>query len=161
MAADWSADHVDEVKAAPVRDALRRGDLQLDGRWLELGSGTGAGSRVLAGLVDRLLTVDLSAQMLANAPDLAPRVQADASVLPFPDASVDTVMMINMLLFPEQVNRVLRPGGALLWINSLGDQTPIHLPPADVIAALPGSWSGTTARAGSGFWAVVRRDPIG
>lgn len=157
-AAGWSEDHVDPVKAAPVHDALERGDLPLDGSWLELGSGTGAGARAVAGRVDSIVCTDLSAEMLRHAPDIAPRIRADASALPFTGGSFDVVLLINMLLFPHEVDRVLRPDGRVLWINTLGDQTPIHLPPADVLDALPGSWSGTTARAGTGFWLSARRD---
>jgi len=156
LAADW-AGHANDGRAAPVRDALRRGEVGFDGRWAELGSGTGAGTTVVSEVVDRLVAVDLSAQMLANAADLAPRIRADASILPFADHTFDTVLLINMLLFPSEVDRVLRPGGCLIWINSLGDQTPIHLPPADVVEALPGTWGGLTARSGTGLWAVLRR----
>lgn len=157
MAADWAEREVDVVKAAPVRDAIERGGLDLDGRWLELGSGGGAGAIILRDQVNRLVSVDLSFEMLVHAPDLAPKAQADASRLPFPDDAADTILAINMLLFPAEVDRVLAPGGALLWVNTLGDRTPIHLPPADVVDVLPGSWEAVTARAGSGFWAVVRR----
>ena len=65
--------------------------------------------------------------------------------------------MINMLLFPHEVDRVLRPDGVIVWVNTLGDQTPIHLPPDDVVAMLPGEWDGRTARAGTGFWLTARR----
>jgi ubiquinone/menaquinone biosynthesis C-methylase UbiE len=158
LAAEWSARHVDDTKAAPVRDVLERGAVAIEGTWLELGSGTGAGTLLLADIVGSLVATDLSTQMLAHAPgELAPRVQADASMLPFPDRSFDVVMMINMLLFPHEVERVLRPGGSVVWINTLGDQTPIHLPATDVIAALPGDWSGRTARAGTGFWLSAER----
>ncbi len=158
MAEGWSADHVDDTKAAPVLDALDRGGVPIDGDWLELGSGTGAGTRLLSGVVGSLVATDLSAEMLRHAPgELAPRVHADASVLPFRTDAFDAVLMINMLLFPNEVERILRPGGSIVWVNTLGDQTPIHLPPDDVIRALPGSWSGYTARAGTGFWLSARR----
>lgn len=158
LAADWSEDHVNPTKAAPIRDALERSGAPIDGRWLELGSGTGAGTRVLSGRVGSLLAFDLSRQMLAHAPgELAPRVRGDASVLPFGADAFDVVLMVNMLLFPDEVDRVLAPGGTTLWVNTLGDQTPIHLPALDVAAALPGEWGGTTARAGTGFWAALHR----
>ncbi len=158
MAADWAADHVDATKAAPILDAAERSGLAGSGRWLELGSGTGAGTRVLSDRVETLFAFDLSRAMLAHAPgDLAPRVQGDASMLPFADATFDVVVMVNMVLFPHEVDRVLSPGGAMLWINTLGDQTPIHLPVEDVVRAMPGSWSATTARAGTGFWAALQR----
>ena len=158
LAADWSEDHVNPSKAAPILDALERGGVSTAGRWLELGSGTGAGTRVLHDRVGSLIACDLAAEMLRNAPgQLAPRVRGDASVLPFGDDAFDVVMMVNMLLFPAEVDRVVAPGGSVVWVNTLGDQTPIHLPVVDVAGALPGSWGGVTARAGTGFWATFRR----
>lgn len=160
MAADWSETHVDETKAAPIDDGLERGSVRTAGRWLEIGSGTGAGTRVLHDRVDQLVAFDLAAEMLRHAPgELAPRVRGDASALPFADGSFDAVLMVNMLLFPAEVDRVLALHGSVLWVNTLGDQTPIHLPPDDVAAALPGNWVGQTARAGTGFWASLRRRP--
>ncbi len=157
MASDWSETHVDPTKAAPVSDALDRGDVPLGGDWLEVGSGTGAGARVLEGRVGSLICTDLAHEMLRHAPDLAPRVRSDASQLPFTADRFDVVLLINMLLFPAEIDRVLRPDGVVLWVNTLGDQTPIHLPAADVLRALPGDWSGTTADAGTGFWLTARR----
>ena len=158
MAAEWADHHVDDTKAAPVLDALDRGGVPVNGNWLELGSGTGAGTRLLSGVVGSLVATDLSWEMLRHAPaELAPRIHADASELPFGADSFDAVLMINMLLFPHEVDRVLRPRGVAVWVNTLGDQTPIHLPPDDVLTALPGDWTGRTARAGTGFWLSARR----
>lgn len=157
LAPDWSESHVDPTKAAPISDALDRGVVPLDGDWLEVGSGTGAGARVLAEVVGTLVCCDLSAEMLRHAPDLAPRLRADASRLPFSDRSFDAILLVNMLLFPGEVDRVLRDDGVVVWVNTLGNQTPIHLPPSDVLDALPGAWTGTTAAAGSGFWLTARR----
>ena len=158
LAPEWTERQVDPQKAAVVEDALERGAPPLDGRWLELGSGTGAGTRLLHGRVSEQVSVDLSAGMLAHAPDgLAPKVRADSARLPFRADTFDAILMINMILFPSEVDRVLRPGGALVWVNTKGDQTPIHLPPADVERALPGNWNGVAARAATGLWAVLRR----
>ncbi len=158
LAEGWAATRGDPVRLAPIGDGLARGGVDVGGRWLELGSGTGAGTRVLRQSVERLVAVDLSAEMLANAPaELAPRVRADASRLPFVDGRFDGILMVNMLLFPDEVDRLLAPGGRLLWVNTLGDQTPIHLPADDLLQALPGEWSGTTARSGSGFWVSAAR----
>lgn len=158
MAPEWSEKHVDPVKQAPVVDGLERGDVDLGGDWLELGAGTGAGARVLNERVGSLVCTDLSIGMLSHAPgELAPRVQSDATKLPFTDGRFDAILMINMILFPAEVDRVLAPEGSLLWVNTLGDQTPIHLPPEDVLDALPGEWQGRTARAGTGFWLTARR----
>jgi hypothetical protein len=65
--------------------------------------------------------------------------------------------MINAFLFPEEVNRVLGPGGLVLWVNISGEQTPIYLSVDDLVAALGGEWSGTSSRAGVGQWCVLRR----
>jgi SAM-dependent methyltransferase len=157
LAAEWSERHVDPLKAAPVLDAIDRGAAPLDARWIELGSGTGAGCRVLHGKVREQVSVDISAEMLAHAPPDAPRVRADSSRLPFRDDVADVVLMINMILFPAEVDRILRPDGRLVWVNTLGDQTPIHLPPEDVASALPGVWKGVSSYAGTGLWAVLRR----
>lgn len=157
LAPSWSADHVDPLKAAPLLDAIDRGDVPVDGRWIELGSGTGAGCQALDGMVEQHISLDLSFQMLAHAPDRAVKVQADSSQLPLADDVADVVLMINMILFPGEVDRILRPGGTVVWVNTLGDQTPIHLPPPDVAKALPGEWDGVWAHAGCGLWAVLRR----
>ena len=158
LAPEWSERQVDPVKAAVVDDALDRGAPPLDGRWIELGSGTGAGTRILDGRVREQISVDLSPGMLAHAPDgLAPKVRADSSQLPFADDTADAILMINMLLFPNEVDRVLRPDGAVVWVNTLSDQTPIHLPPTDVERALPGEWTGVSSHAGTGLWTVLRR----
>ena len=84
-------------------------------------------------------------------------MRADASSLPFPDDSFDAVLLINMILFPDEIDRVLRRDGSIVWVNTLGDQTPIHLPAGDVAEALPGGWEGVASRAGTGTWAVLRR----
>ena len=157
LAPEWATRDVEATKRAPIDDAVERSDLPLDGQWLELGSGTGAGAEVLGPRVRSLTCTDISAGMLAHAPATAPKVRSDASRLPFSNDGFDGVLMINMLLFPGEVDRVLRHAGSVLWINSLGDQTPIHLPADDVLEALPGDWTGTTARAGTGFWLAARR----
>ena len=157
MAAEWGNRGTLE-RTAPVTDALERGGVPLDGAWLELGSGTGAGTALLSDAGVEVVALDLAAEMLANAdPSWGPRILGDSSCLPVADNSVDAILCVNMLLFPAEVDRVLRPDGALVWVNSLGDQTPIHLPPSDVLKALPGDWNGRASNAGSGLWLVARR----
>ena len=155
MAAEWSSRATPEREAS-ILDALDRGELAGD-RVIELGSGTGLGTGHLIERFDVVVALDLSMAMLHHQPDLAPKVQADASVLPFRDDAADLLVLVNMLLFPAEVDRVLRPGGGLLWINTLGHETPIHLSPEAVVDALPGSWTATAGRAGSGLWAAVQR----
>jgi hypothetical protein len=84
-------------------------------------------------------------------------VQSDASALPIRSRSASVVALVNMFLFPGEIARTLADDGVLLWVSTNGDQTPIYLPPADVLDALPGAWDGTTAEAGWGTWLTARR----
>ncbi len=59
--------------------------------------------------------------------ELADRLRLDASCLPVRSGSVGTLVCMNMFLFAGEARRVLRPGGALVWVNSMGSRTPIHL----------------------------------
>jgi hypothetical protein len=77
--------------------------------------------------------------------------------LPLADGAAEAVVLVNCFLFPQEVDRVLAPDGVVVWVNSSGDQTPIHLPPSDVVAALPGRWQGVESEAGAGLWCVLRR----
>lgn len=158
MAGEWDVSHSDPVRVAPVSDAIRRGDLKLEGRWLELGAGTGAGTRLFAPAVKSLVGLDLSLAMLNGAPTrVAPLIQGDSSQLPFAADTFDGVLMVNMLLFPGEVDRVLKDQGQIVWVNTMGDRTPIHLSPEDLLSALPGEWAATWANSGTGFWAVACR----
>lgn len=143
-------------RQAPLEDALARGG-PLTGPTLELGSGTGLSTSRLVSAVGPVVCADLSMGMLRLAPRIAPRIRTDASVLPFPDDAFATVVLVNMLLFPAEVDRVLAPSGAIVWVNSVGPDTPIHLPAEDVDEALPGDWQGLTSEAGVGTWCVLRR----
>jgi len=160
LAAGWNSRTWPE-RVAIVRDALDRGigPVPAGAVALEVGSGTGGYSGVFAERFDRVIAVDLSLEMLRHAPaGPARRIRADASRLPLDSASVDAVLLVNAFLFPDEVVRVLRPNGVLLWVNSSAEQTPIYLSPEDLLAALPGAWTGTTSRAGDGLWCVLRRE---
>ena len=67
--------------------------------------------------------------------------------------------LINMFLFPTEISRVLTDDGVVLWVSTNGEQTPIYLPPADVLRALPGTWEGITSEAGWGTWLTALRAP--
>jgi len=157
LAPEW---HTREVPGRydALNDALARGDVPTDGPTLELGSGTGLSTPLLAGHFPDLIAADLSIEMLRLAPAAtAPRVQGDSAELPFPKGSLQVVVVVNMLLFPEEMARVLAPDGALVWVNTSGDRTPIHLPADDVVKALGEGWTGRTSQAGTGTWCVSRR----
>lgn len=140
-----------------VDDALARGGPFPAGPALEVGAGTGQISGRLATRLTPLVSVDLSAAMLALAPAALRRIRADASSLPVASGSVAVVALVNMFLFPTEVDRVLAPRGLLLWVNTQGEDTPIYLPAEDVAAALPGDWDGVASQAGWGTWSTFRR----
>lgn len=148
-------------RTAVVMDALVRG---LDasghpsGLAVEIGSGIGAYSTLIAERFAVVVAVDLSLEMLRRAPNgPAHRVQADAAALPLPDASAAGIVLINAFLCPAEVDRVLSRDGALVWVNCSGEQTPIYLSADDLLSALPCTWTGTSSRAGEGHWCVLRR----
>lgn len=158
LADDWSSRDV-PGREAPVLDALDRGMAAAPRAQrpvaVDIGAGNGLHSRHLAPCFDLLLSVDLSWQMLRNAPAApARRVQGDASGLPLADGSVDVLVLANAFLFPVEVDRVLAPAGVVIWVNSRGTGTPIHLLATEVDDALPGAWNGVASTAGWGTWSV-------
>jgi SAM-dependent methyltransferase len=158
LAADWNTRiAIDPLRFAPIDDAVARGGAPVEGIWLDVGCGTAVTTRRLADRVERIVGFDLSREMLRQAPDATAVVQADSAALPVPSRCAAVIVLMNALLFPAETDRVLAPGGTILWISARGDDTPIYLPPSDVLAALPGRWSGVWAQAGNGTWAAFRR----
>jgi hypothetical protein len=163
MSSEWHT-RTSPQRTAVVMDALDRGLARHPSRAgvaVEVGSGIGAYSGLLAQRFETVLAIDLSLAMLRLAPpDIAHRIQADGARLPLRDSRATAVVLINCFLFPAEVDRVLSPDGALVWVNSSGEQTPIFLDAEDLLSALPGEWTGTSSRAGEGTWCVLRRgDP--
>jgi SAM-dependent methyltransferase len=141
-----------------LRDALARGGVPEGGLCVELGSGTGFATPLLVERFARVLAVDLSQEMLRRAdPAVGLRLRADGARLPVADGSVRALVLMNAFLFPEEVRRVLAPGGVVVWVNSSGDETPIHLPAEDVERALGEGFDGVASEAGGGTWSVHRR----
>lgn len=107
-------------------------------RILDVGTGTGAGALILGRRFPdaQIVGVDLAERMLEHArentpADLRERVtfeRADASALPFPDASFELVSHANMIPFFDEVARVVTPGGHALFAFSSGAGTPIYVP---------------------------------
>ena len=158
LAPEWHT-RTGPARDAVVADALERGVGDRTGDvCVELGSGIGAYTPLLAHRWQRVLATEVSLEMLRLAPaDVGHRVLADGSRLPLGDGAADAVVLVNCFLFPGEVDRVLAADGVVVWVNSSGTETPIHLPPADVVAALPGEWTGVESRAGLGLWCVLRR----
>jgi len=160
LAPEWQS-RTSPERTAIVKDALDRGlgrikpagDLAI-----EIGSGTGSYSGMLAERFKKVIAVDLSLAMLTFAPrQPAQRIQADGARLPVRDGSADAVVLINAFLFPSEVERVLSAHGALVWVNSSGPKTPIYLSIQDLVVSLSGQWTGVSSRAGLGHWCVLQR----
>lgn len=156
LAPEWHVRHAED-RLLPLRDAVERGEIR-GGTCLELGCGTGPATSILQESFAQVLAIDLSFEMLRrlNCPE-ASRVRADASRLPLPEQCADSIVLMNMLLFPAEIDRVLKPKGTLIWVNSRGKNTPIHLSPEDFVKALPGVWTARASHAGEGLWAVAQR----
>jgi hypothetical protein len=154
LAAEWHT-RTSPERDAVVVDALERGlpaDLGPADVCVELGSGIGAYTPLLARRWRRVL------EMLRLAPaEPGHRLLADGASLPLRDGAASAVVLVNCFLFPAEVDRVLAPDGVVVWVNSSGGDTPIHLPADDVVAALPGRWTGVSSGAGVGLWCVLRR----
>ncbi|MCU1371279.1 MAG: hypothetical protein JWO77_2473 [Ilumatobacteraceae bacterium] len=161
LAPEWTSRDV-AGRELPILDALDRGLAAVApaGRSLavELGGGTGLYSAAMAERFATLVTLDISWEMIRLVP--AGRtlpVQGDGAGLPFADGALDALILVNMFLFPAEVERAVGPGGVVVWVNSRGPETPIHLTADEVDRALPGAWDGVASRAGWGTWSVHRR----
>jgi ubiquinone/menaquinone biosynthesis C-methylase UbiE len=146
---------------APLRRALAGAP----GRELvDIGGGTGNYALALSQEGWRPLVVDRSAQMLARAAAKGlDTVRANATRLPFADASFDAAMLVSMLHHVDtparalaEAKRVLRPGGRLAlmvftrediadaWCldyfpSSRAWMHETHMPLAQLLDALPGA----------------------
>jgi SAM-dependent methyltransferase len=164
LAPEWHVRNQAE-RLRPLEDAIARGGVPAGGICVEIGSGTGFQTPTAAKTFDFVVSVDLSAEMLARSPrlDRAGLVQADANLLPFRPRSAHAVLCVNAFLFPAEYVRVLRDGGMVIFVSTRGDRTPIYLPPADIVRALElasgpsteRTWSAVTSEASSGTWTVV------
>lgn len=110
---------------------LRRYSLQNAKTLLDAGSGTGRWAEHLAGTYHRVFALDCSCEAAARS-DRACWIGGDVTRLPFRDASLDVVTMLDVLEHLDEdlaalseVWRVLAPGGHVLL----------------TVPALPGLWS--------------------
>ena len=160
IAGEWHT-RISSQRTAVVLDALSRGLDSMDrpaGPAVEIGSGIGSYSALIAERFSTVLAIDLSLAMLKLAPaGPARRIQADGASLPLRNSSAAAVLLINAFLFPAEVERVLSPAGVLVWVNISGEQTPIYLSVDDLLTGLSGEWTGTSSRAGEGQWCVLTR----
>lgn len=158
LAPEW------HTRAGPDRDkamvdAFARGvPDHLIGPAAEVGSGIGLTSATVAARFTPALAVEISPEMLRRSPRApAHRVQADGARLPVADGSLAAVVLMNAFLFGPECARGLRPEGVVVWINSRGPLTPIHLPAEAVVDALPGQWQAVASQTGPATWCVACR----
>ena len=155
-------------RVATLEAALEHVDLAPE-RILDVGTGTGAAALMFARRFSdaEVWGVDLSEAMIESArakvgDDIAPRVRfsvADAAALPFADASFDVVVQVSVPAFFDEIARVLRPGGYVVVVSSIGSATPYHTPRAVLRErfARRGVHEVGRGEAGSGSYFVARR----
>ncbi|MGV0737959.1 class I SAM-dependent methyltransferase [Mycobacterium syngnathidarum] len=155
MAATWNTERSTN-RFEPVHDALHRGQIPVGGRCLEVGSGTGQITPLLADHFDEVVSVDLSIAMLAEAPASASfRICCDAAQLPLRDDVFDAAVLVDTFCFAAELARTVITGGHIVWVNLLGQDGPLYVPASDIAEALPGNWTGMESTAGWGSWAVL------
>lgn len=161
MAASWNEER-GAYRPAPLRDALARGGVLPAGPAVEVGAGTGLLTPIIRAVWPQVISVDLSAHMLARSAHRW-RVRADAARLPIRSAAVAAVVLADAPLITTEVIRVLREDGVIVWSNALGRDAPQHVPTAELIAALDAAdqtgrwWTARASEAGWGSWALLRR----
>ncbi|HVC86411.1 MAG TPA: class I SAM-dependent methyltransferase [Gaiellaceae bacterium] len=134
LAPVWDATRVDRRRLQVMRTALEALP-DPPARVLDVGTGTGAIARLAAELWPHaeIVGVDAAPGMVAEARRLASTDReryevADASALPFADASFELVTLNNMIPFFDELARVTAPGGLVAVAYSSGAQTPIWVP---------------------------------
>lgn len=128
------------------------------GRVLEVGCGTGEVLEVLKGYFDEAVGIDIAHAMLRNSnyPE-ADQANCDGAHLAFPSASFDAVVIVNSLLFPLEVDRVLKVGGTCFFVSTKGAGTPIYLSPYDVRRVLGVKYQAFTSASGNGIWTALHK----
>ena len=160
-ASDWSTTRNVPARGVPVLDALERGEVY-GKRVVDLGAGTGLATQLLVNNFESVVGLDISKEMIKNSVATeTPQVCADSDCLPFASNSIDAFLVMNMILFPNEIERCLKDEGCLVWVSSRGPETPIYLPPEEVIELMSVnsevSWLGVSAYALEGTWLVARR----
>jgi len=127
-----------EERSEALRGRVQQLLAPFDGteRALDSGCGAGALAFALAPLVERVVGVDLHAELVAAGNELAPPncelTVGDATALPFEYGSFDIAGCMRVLhharrpeLVVAELARVTRPGGRILLVDQLGFVDPV------------------------------------
>jgi SAM-dependent methyltransferase len=157
-ACDWE-DSRGGYRRPVLADALARGGPFPPGRAVEIASGTGLLTPLVAQVWPQVAAVDLSGGMLARSA-AAGRVQADAARLPLADGCAAAVVIGDGPLFAAEAARVMADGAVLVWSNALGDGAPFYVPVEMLAGAMTAAtdrpWDAVHSQAHWGSWAVLR-----
>ena len=129
---------IQEERAAALQERVQQLLAPFDGteRALDSGCGAGALAFALAPFVERVVGVDLSADLVAAGNELAPPncelIVGEATALPFEYGSFDIAGCMRVLhharrpeLVVSELARVTRPGGTILLVDQLGFVDPV------------------------------------
>lgn len=107
---------------------------------VDVGAGTGAATRRLRQRYPRaqIIAIDLSPPMLSWLPDGIARVVGDVSALPVASGSADLVVVHNAPFAPDELYRIVRPGGIIAVVLSAARRIPGALPRVVFRRAAPG-----------------------
>ena len=135
-------------------------------RLLDVGTGTGQAALHLAGRFPGadIDAVDASPGMIAVARAKPGRERiafavGDGGALPYPDGTFDLAVSLLVQPFPDEVLRVLSPGGWALFCYPMGPATPIWFPSSQLMPMLhdAGFDEVIAGTAGAGEWTAGRK----
>jgi len=158
QASTWEGER-GEYRPPVLADALNRGGPFPPGWAVEIASGTGLLTPLIAGVWEPVVAVDLSAGMLGRSA-ARHKVLADAARLPLPDGRASAVVIGDGPLFAAEVARIMADDAVLVWSNALGTGAPFYLPTEVLIVAMATAtghaWDATDSEAYWGSWVVLR-----
>ncbi|MFI6941174.1 class I SAM-dependent methyltransferase [Streptomyces sp. NPDC050418] len=155
---DWT--QLQPGYAQSVADGLRE---VKDAPWaVEVCCGTGEATSEVRARFTKVVACDVNLAMLRGRDTGAPQdgvvwIAADVRSLPFADRSVPLMVALNGVFNPEEIERVIVPGGQVLWCTSFREGTPLYVSPGEMGDRLGSGWTGRTGLSGFGQWTLLTR----